>query len=81
MANGIMKKSKISPELAAFSGATELARSETMKILWDHIKANNLQNPKNKKEILPDAKLATILGPEPIHMMKMAGALKKHFLK
>ncbi len=81
MASGIQKKLKISAELEAFSGVKELSRAETMKVLWDYIKANNLQNPENKKEILPDAKLATIIGKEPINMMKMAGALAKHFVK
>ena len=52
---------------------------ETTKKLWDYIKANNLQDPNNKRLICPDAKLAKVLGDEPIDMMKMAGKLSKHF--
>jgi DNA topoisomerase-1 len=72
---------KLSPELSAIVGAPELSRMETTKKLWDYIKANKLQDPKNKRLILPDAKLAKVLGKDPVDMMKMAGLLSKHFKK
>lgn len=81
MASAVQKKLKVSPELAELSGQTELTRGEATKALWDYIKANNLKNPANGKEVFPDAKLAKILGSEPIHMLKFAGKLKDHFIK
>uniref|UniRef100_A0A453K386 DM2 domain-containing protein n=1 Tax=Aegilops tauschii subsp. strangulata TaxID=200361 RepID=A0A453K386_AEGTS len=43
-ASGIMKPKPISPELREFvGGAAELPRTEALKIIWAHIKGNNLQ--------------------------------------
>jgi chromatin remodeling complex protein RSC6 len=30
--------------------------------VWEYIKANNLQNPENKREILADEKLQAVFG-------------------
>lgn len=69
----------LSPELAAIVGADSMARTEVTKKLWDYIKSKNLQDPKDKRKIVPDAKLAKVLGKEPISMFKLSGALNKHF--
>ncbi|KAB8117589.1 hypothetical protein EE612_059783 [Oryza sativa] len=43
-ASGIMKPKPISAELREFvGGAEELPRTEALKIIWAHIKGNNLQ--------------------------------------
>jgi DNA topoisomerase-1 len=72
---------RLSPELAAIVDAEELSRPEVTKRLWVYIKENNLQDPKNKRTIVPDAKLAKVIGKKPIDMMKLASALSKHFKK
>jgi len=41
----------------------------------------NLQDPKDKRVIIPDATLSPIIGSEPINMMKLSGQLNKHFIK
>ena len=51
-----------SPALAAVIGATPQPRTEVVKLMWEYIKANNLQNPQNKREIIADAKLKPIFG-------------------
>ena len=79
--NALQKKLKVSAELEAFTGVSEISRADATKALWAYIKGNNLQNPAKKKEIVPDAKLATIIGKDPIDMMKLAGAMSKHFIK
>lgn len=71
---------KISKELADIVGASELSRMEATKKLWDYIKAHDLQDPKNKRTIIPDAKLAKVIGKKPVDMMKLAGLLNNHFL-
>ncbi|HEX2582512.1 MAG TPA: type I DNA topoisomerase [Chlamydiales bacterium] len=71
----------LSPELAALVDAEELSRPEVTKRLWVYIKENNLQDPKNKRTIVPDAKLAKVIGKNPIDMMKLAALLSKHFKK
>ena len=70
----------LSKELQAVVGAEQLSRPETVKKVWDYIKTHNLQDPKNKRLIIPDAMLAKVFGSkEPIDMMKLAGILGKHF--
>ena len=57
-----MKPLQPSTELAAVVGSSPLPRTEVVSKVWDYIKANNLQNPENKREILADAKLQAIFG-------------------
>jgi chromatin remodeling complex protein RSC6 len=76
--SAFMKPKNVSPELAAVVGAGPMARTEVVSKIWVYIKANNLQDPKDKRMINPDEKLSKVLGKEPINMMKMAGAISKH---
>ncbi len=57
-----MKAFTPSTELAAVIGAAAAARTEVVKKLWAYIKKNNLQNPKNKRNILADDKLKKVFG-------------------
>lgn len=69
---------KPSAELAAVIGPTPQPRTELTKLLWDYIKANNLQNPANKRNILCDAKLQAVMGKAEVTMFEMAGLVGKH---
>ena len=65
-----------SPELAAIVGSSPLPRTEVVSKVWEYIKANNLQNPANKREILADEKLrAVFAGKDKVSMFEM----NKHF--
>lgn len=77
----VQPTSQLSPALAEIVGATELSRPEVVKRLWDYIKANKLQDPKNKRMIRPDAKLSKVLGKEPVEMLKLGKLISKHFKK
>ena len=79
--SALTKKIKVSAELAQFLGVAEMSRAEVTKALWSYIKAHNLQDPKDKRTINPDAVLAPVIGPDPIGMMKMTSAVNKHFVK
>ena len=69
----------LSKDLAEIVGTSELSRTETTKKVWDYIKKHNLQDPNNKRLIVPDKKLSKVFGHEdPIDMMKLAGILSKH---
>ena len=46
-------------------------RSGVVKRLWEYIKANNLQNPKDKREILCDSTLESIFKRKKITMFSM----------
>ena len=70
---------KLSKDLQAVVGEAELSRPEVVKKMWDYIKEHKLQDKKNKRLIVPDAKLAKVFGSkEPIDMMKLSGLLSKH---
>jgi chromatin remodeling complex protein RSC6 len=67
-----------SAELAAVIGAAPQPRTEVVKLMWEYIKANNLQNPKNKRNILADAKLKAVFGKDEVTMFEMTGLVGKH---
>jgi chromatin remodeling complex protein RSC6 len=72
------KPLKPSPALAAIVGATPLPRTEVVKQMWVYIKAHNLQNPANKRNILCDAKLKAVLGKDEVTMFELTGLAGKH---
>ena len=62
--SGFAKPTVISQELCSFLGkpqGTEMARTEVTKHLTTYIKEHNLQDPKNKRTIIPDKKLQKLL--------------------
>ena len=67
-----------SPALAAVIGAAPQPRTEVVKLMWEYIKANNLQNPANKRNILADAKLKAVFGKDEVTMFEMTGLVGKH---
>lgn len=72
----------LSPELAQVVGANEMSRGDVMKKVWDYIRAHQLQDSANKRQINPDATLAKVFGgPEPMDMFKMTAVLGKHIHK
>lgn len=74
----VQPKKSLSKELIAVVGENELSRPEVTKKVWDYIKANDLQDPKNKRTIVPDVTLGKVIGKKPVDMMKLAGLLSKH---
>lgn len=76
--SAFMKPLTPSAELAAVVGSTPLARSEVVKKLWDYIKANNLQNPENKREIISDDKLKPVFGKDKVTMFEMNKLIAGH---
>ena len=62
--SGFVKPTKISKELAAFLGkehGTEMARTQVTREINTYIRAHKLQDPKNGRRILADAKLRKLL--------------------
>lgn len=58
----LMKPMNLSADLADIIGKGPYPRGEVVKKIWDYIKKNNLQNPKNKRNIFADEKLGKIFG-------------------
>ncbi len=67
-----------SSELAAIVGEKDLPRSEVVSKVWKYIKAENLQDPKDKRNILADGKLEKIFGKKSATMFEMNKLLSSH---
>ena len=77
-ANALQKPLQPSEELTAVVGAGPLPRGEVVSKVWDYIKANNLQNPEDRREILADEKLRKIFGKDKVTMFEMNKHLAQH---
>jgi len=64
--------------LAAVVGKDPLPRTEIVSKLWVYIKANNLQDPANKRMINADAKLKKIFDKPQVSMFDLGGIIGKH---
>lgn len=57
-----------SDELAAFTGEARLSRPQTVKRIWDYVKANDLQDPGDKRFIMCDGRLKAVFHTDRLHM-------------
>ena len=77
--SAFMKPMKISEDLAAVVGKGPMPRSEVVKKLWVYIKKNNLQDPKNKRNINADTSLKVVFGGKKVvNMFEMTKLVSKH---
>nr|WP_231639473.1 SWIB/MDM2 domain-containing protein [Sphingomonas profundi] len=76
--DGLHKPLQPSPDLAAIVGDKPLSRSDVVSKLWEHIKKNDLQNPKDKREILADDKLEKVFGKKQVTMFEMNKLISPH---
>ncbi|MEY2882942.1 MAG: hypothetical protein RL490_666 [Pseudomonadota bacterium] len=67
-----------SAELAAIVGAEPLARGQVVKKVWDYIKAHNLQDAADKRQINADAALKKVFGVDKCSMFEMNKHLARH---
>ncbi len=74
-----MKALTPSADLAAVIGSKPLPRTEAVKKIWVYIKANKLQDAKNRRNINADAKLKLVFGGKAqVSMFDMAKHLSNH---
>jgi chromatin remodeling complex protein RSC6 len=75
-----MQPMQVSEELAAVVGRGPMPRTEVTKKLWAYIKQNRRQDPNNKRNIIPDDKLAKVFGgsKKAINMFEMTKLVSKH---
>ncbi|MBP8186731.1 MAG: topoisomerase C-terminal repeat-containing protein, partial [Comamonas sp.] len=66
--------------LAAVIGEGAVARTEVVKKVWDYVKAHNLQDPKDKRVIVADAKLLPVFGKDRVGMFEITGLVGKHLV-
>jgi chromatin remodeling complex protein RSC6 len=84
---GFALPTEVTDDLCVFLGAdkgTKIARTEVTKQIMEYIKINNLQNPENKKMIVPDDKLWKLLGEDArgqeITHFTIQKYINKHFI-
>ncbi len=77
--SAFMKPMTVSSELAEIVGKGPMPRSEVVKGLWVYIKKHNLQDPKNKRNIVADHKLKEVFGGKGVvNMFEMTKLVSKH---
>ncbi len=77
--SAFMKPMTVSADLAAVVGKGPMPRSEVVKALWVYIKKNDLQDPKNKRNINADEALTKVFGGKKmVNMFEMTKLVSKH---
>ncbi len=76
--NALQKPVTVSPELENVIGKGPLTRAQVTSKVWEYIKKHDLQKPTDKRVIVPDDKLGSVIGKEEISMFKMTAAVSKH---
>lgn len=74
-----MKPMTIGAALQAVVGAKPMPRTEVTKKLWDYIKKNKLQDPKERRNINADENLKKVFGgKKTVSMFEMTKLVSKH---
>ncbi len=75
-----MQPMQLSEELADVVGKGPMPRTEVTKKIWEYIKKHDRQDPKNRRNILPDEKLAKLFGKnrKSVNMFEMTKLLNEH---
>ena len=76
--NALQQPRTPSAELGAVVGTDKIARGAVVSKMWEYIKAHNLQNPENKREILADDKLKKVFGKDKATMFEMNKYFSQH---
>jgi chromatin remodeling complex protein RSC6 len=77
--SAFMKPMNVSDTLAAVVGNGPMPRSEVVKKLWEYIKKNGLQDPKNKRNINADTNLQAVFGGKKVvNMFEMTKLVSAH---
>ena len=74
-----MKPLTPSADLAVVVGTKAIPRTEVVKKIWAYIKKNDLQDPKNKRNINADENLKKVFdGKAMVNMFEMTKLVSKH---
>ena len=64
--NALNKPVTLSSELENVVGKGPMTRAQVTSKVWEHIKANDLQDANDRRMINPDAKLGAVIGKDQI---------------
>jgi chromatin remodeling complex protein RSC6 len=73
-----MKPMQPSAALGAVVGNSPMPRTEITKKLWQYIKRHGLQDPKERRMIVADDKMKSVLGKGRVSMFEMTKLVNKH---
>ena len=75
---GIAQRVTSSLELGAIVGMAPLTRAELTTRVWSYIKAHELQDAQDRRQIHADATLKKVLGRDQVSMFEMTKLLNQH---
>jgi len=79
--SGTQPPYRLSAELEAVVGASILPRPQVVSKIWEYIKARELQNPEDKREILCDDKLKAVMKKDKVTMFSMNSLITPHLIE
>ena len=79
--NALQQPLKPSEDLAAIIGSGTFPRGEVVSKIWEYIKANKLQSPKDGRQIIADKKLEAVFGKKEVSMFEMNKLISAHLIK
>jgi len=68
----------LSQPLSEITGVSELSRPQTVKKVWEYIKANDLQDPSDKRQIICDDTMRRVFKSDKVHMFTMNKILNQN---
>ena len=68
----------LSSQLAALVNETQLSRPQTVKKIWEYIKARDLQDPNDKRQIICDDAMRSVFKSDKVHMFTMNKIINTH---
>ncbi|PNS17705.1 Upstream activation factor subunit spp27 [Sphaceloma murrayae] len=68
---GFHKPMNLSQPLAELLGETQLSRPQTVKKIWEYVRARDLQDPADKRQIRCDEPLRKVFKSDRVHMFTM----------
>ncbi|KAF4975348.1 hypothetical protein FZEAL_7855 [Fusarium zealandicum] len=75
---GFQKPFNLSETLSELVGETQLSRPQVVKKLWAHIKEHELQDPKDKRQIICDDKMQAVFKQARVDMFRMNKDIGAH---
>lgn len=68
----------LSEPLSALLGETQLSRPQTVKKIWEYVKARDLQDPSDKRQIVCDDAMRAVFKTDRVHMFTMNKILNQN---
>ncbi|EOA80808.1 hypothetical protein ACJQWK_09858 [Exserohilum turcicum] len=75
---GFHKPMALSPALSHLLGETQLSRPQTVKKIWEYVKARDLQDPNDKRQIRCDDAMRAVFKQDRVHMFTMNKILNQN---